>query len=306
MQQRTKFCRLVAVLLAASCGDRGPTTPTSSPDSNGSTHVRGSVVDTLAQPIAGVRIEVRDGPRFGASTSTDARGAFELVGGAIGKVRIVANRDGFFTTFIDTSWQPGSSAEEVRIVMKALDPTQPFQAGSYTLTVASDATTATGFQGVPCAGFPPDLLRRTYDASISARSYPGADNFLVDLTSPQMTKPPGATCVTSAAFPVVRGCFVLDVRGRFVGFSLENGWGWDWIEEWPGFRYLTISGYAPTSEAATFTETTTTVPFWGSFEYCVLRSPLDPHSSCSRVPPQEVIEYRSCSSTQDTMVFTKR
>jgi hypothetical protein len=120
-----------------------------------------------------------------------------------------------------------------------------------------------------------------------------------------MTRPPGATCRRSAASPIVRGCFAFRVAGQFVGFEIQNSWGWDWIEEWPGFRYLMIEGTAPTSEPATATGSSITIPFFGGFEYCQLKSALG-QPTCRQVPAEQLIEYRWCSSRHDTMVFTKR
>ena len=158
-------------------------------------------------------------------------------------------------------------------------PALPIRTGVYTLTVSSDPS-ATGFQQAACVGFPADLLQRTYDATISRSPFaPAEDRFWVELSSPTMTKPPGATCFPSAAFPVARGCFAFDVIGQLVRFEFQNGWGWDWVEEWPGFRYLTIEGYS-TSEPVTLTETSITMPFAGSFEYCELKSAMGGNFNC--------------------------
>ena len=296
---------LVTVLLTAACDDRGPTTPTPSRTSSVQTHVRGQVSDTLARPVPGARIAVADGPAAGGSTTADYRGAFELVSNATGGVRLRATQDGFETGTIATVWQPPTSVEEVRFHLKTLAPPLSITPGAYTLTVTSDLSAATGTQSASCEGFPADLLRRTYDASISIRPRTGGDDFVVALASPTLTNPPGVTCLGNPN-PVIRGCFSFQRAGQFVGFEIENGWGWDWIEEWPGFRYLTIQGLAPTSEPVMSTDTSMTIPFWGTFEYCQLKSPLNHYSSCYRVPAEEVIEYRSCSSRLDTMVFTKR
>jgi hypothetical protein len=98
----------------------------------------------------------------------------------------------------------------------------------------------------------------------------------------------------------------MTVAGQFVGFETQNGWGWDWIEEFPGFRYLTIEGFAQGDQPATSTESSITIPFWGAFEYCQLKSPLGGAYVCRQVPPEQIVEYRVCSSKQDTLVFTKR
>jgi carboxypeptidase family protein len=270
-------------------------------------HLDGWVHDTLSRPVPGTRIDILDGPQAGASATADQRGAFEFVSSASGAVRLRASRDGFEPATITAEWQPSIRLQTIDFVLRALEPPLPITPGSYTLTVTTDRSTATDNNGGSCADFPADLLKRSYEALISNWS-PAADknDFLVELASPTLTKPPGATCRLSAASPVVRGCFTFRVAGQFVGFELQNSWGWDWIEEWPGFRYLMIEGTAPTSDPATLTDTSVTIPFWGTFEYCQLKSGLGQNSSCHQMPAEQRIEYRWCSSKQDTMVFTKR
>ena len=301
---------LGTALLAAACADPGPTTPTStsrSTSASGDTHVKGVVSDTLSRPLPGARVDVLDGPLAGRSTSADDSGAFLFVGDAAGAVRLRGSLDGFEPQTISAVWQQRTSGQMFGIFLKTLAPAVPITLGSYTLTVRSDLSTAVGNPLASCTGFPGELLRRTYDASITVNPFVRADEyFLMELSSPTMTKPPGATCATSATSPVVRGCFSFHVAGPFVGFEIQNGWGWDWVEEWPGFRYLTIEGYAPTSEPATSTETSTTIPFSGTFDYCELKSALNGNSVCHQVPADQIIEYRSCSSQRATMTFTRR
>jgi Carboxypeptidase regulatory-like domain len=287
----------VGSLLAACGWPFGPT--------GAETRVRGWVLDTLSRPVPGARIDILDGPLAGRSTNADGRGAFQLDGNVNGAVSLRASRDGFEAKTIAIVWQPPDSREQtITFFMKTLEPALSITPGSYTLTVTSDLSTATAYNGVACAGFPADLLSRTYQASISVWSPPpDAYDFLVDFASPTMTKPPGVTC-RGRTTPVVRGCFAFSVAGSFVGFEIQNSWGWDWIEELPGFRYLMIEGTAPTSEPATATETSITIPFSGTFDYCQLKSGLN-GSSCHQVPAEQIVEYRSCSSQHDTMVFTK-
>ncbi len=275
------------------------------------THVLGSVRDTLTRPVPGAVVLILDGPQAGASTSADERGQFRFVSTASGAVRLRASRDGFEPATIATEWQPSDGSFSptrggiaIHFNLRALEPALPITPGSYTLTVTSDRSTATGNQQASCTGFPADLLSRTYEASISIWS-PPPDDFLVEFASPTLTNSPGATCRGSLN-SIVRGCFWFHMAGQFVGFEIENGWGRDWIEELPGFKYLTIGGTAPTSEPATSTETSITIPFSGTFEYCELKSGLGGNSYCYQVPAEQVIEYRECSSRHDTMVFTKR
>jgi hypothetical protein len=278
-----------------------------STSASGDTHVKGVVFDTLSRPLPGARVDVLDGPLAGRSTTADDSAAYVFVGNAAGAVRLRGSLDGFEPKTISAVWQQRTSGQMFGIFLKTLAPAVPITPGSYTLTVRSDLSTAVGNQRASCTGFPADLLRRTYEATITVSPFVRADDyFLVELSSPSMTKPPAASCATSAAVPVVRGCFSFHVAGPFVGFEIQNGWGWDWVEEWPEFRYLTIEGYAPTSEPATSSETSTTIPFAGTFEYCELKSASGGNFACHQAPADQIIEYRSCNSRFNTMTFTKR
>lgn len=256
------------------------------------TRVQGYVFDTAFRPLPGTRVEILDGPRAGASMSTGAGGAFEFGGSARGAVRLRASRDGFESATIATVWEPDSGG--ISVYLKSLEPTLPITPGPYALTVTSHPS-ATGSGGVSCTGFPADLLSRTYEAVIEPNSgMPANDHaFLVRLTGP--------TLFSSARF---QSGFAFGVAGQFVGFEID-GFSWP-IENLSGFRYLTIMGNAPTSEPATSTETSITIPFQGEFGYCHLKSDRGGANDCSQVPAELIIEYHRCASRQDTMVFTKR
>jgi hypothetical protein len=254
--------------------------------------VHGWVFDTAFRSLPGTRVEILDGPRAGASMSTGAGGAFEFGGSARGAVRLRAGRDGFESATIATVWEPDPTW--ISLYLKSLEPTLPITPGSYTLTVTSHPS-ATGRPGISCAGFPVDLLSRTYDAVIEPYSGIPANEhaFVVRLAGP--------TLFNSGGF---QSGFGFGVSGQFVGFEVD-GFSWP-IENLSGFRYLTITGNAPTSEPAMSTETSTTIPFWGEFAYCHLKSDRGGYNDCSQVPAELIIEYHRCSSPQDTMVFTKR
>jgi len=257
------------------------------------TRVHGWVFDTAFRPLPGTRVEILDGPRAGASMSTGVGGAFEFGGSARGAVTLRASRDGFESATIATVWEPGDSSR-ISLYMRSLEPTLPITPGSYTLTVTSHPT-ATGTAGVSCTGFPADLLSRTYEAVIEPYAgIPVNDHaFVVRLAGP--------TLFNSGVF---QSGFAFGVAGQFVGFEID-GFSWP-IENVSAFRYLTITGSAPTSEPATSTETSMTIPFRGEFAYCHLKSDRGGYNDCSQVPAELIIEYQRCSSAQDTMVFTKR
>jgi hypothetical protein len=291
----TGFVLLVTVLLAA-CDGGGPATPTSPSPSSLQTHIRGWVFDTVNRPVPGARIDILDGPLAGTSTIAADRGAFEFVGTASGFVRLRGSHDGFEAATIATEWTaPGGSYQPIAgITLKTLAPALPIALGSYTLTFISDRSTATGREHASCTGFPADLRRRSYEASISKATT--FDGFEVRFAGPTLMKDPG-----NFGFG-----FHLSVAGEFVGVELENGFGSGPTEAFPEFRYLMIAGTAPTSEPATSTESSLTIPFWGEFQYCQLTSGLAPANSCSQVPGYQVITNYSCASRHDMMVFTKR
>ena len=79
------------------------------------------------------------------------------------------------------------------------------------------------------------------------------------------------------------------------------------IEEMPGFRYLNIGGgTSETTEPPSDTGTSVSVPFYASFQYCQLRSPLGIGLECQQTPPENVVVYNSCTSESATMTLTKR
>jgi hypothetical protein len=142
-----------------------------------------------------------------------------------------------------------------------------------------------------CAGFPAELGRRTYPVSIQMSASPDAAyNFNVVAAEPKLRS---------------SNLFGFGVAGQFVGFEFDNGFT-GFPEEFPGFRYLWISGNAPTAQPATSTGTEITIPFWGTFSYCQLNSPVGIYNDCSQIPGEKIVDYHVCSSQQDSMVLTKR
>lgn len=250
----------------------------------------------MNRPVAGARIEILDGPLAGASTIADDRGAFEFVGTTTGRVTLRGSREGFASATISAEWTMlGGAYQSIALIrLKTLEPDLPIVPGLYTLTFISDLSAAVGHNGVPCTGFPAELLRRTYEASISRATT--FDGFEVRFAGPTLIKYPG-----DFGFG-----FYLTLAGPFVGVELESGFGTGPTEVFPDFRYLMIGGGAPTSEPATVTESSITIPFWGTFAYCRLNSDLWPANHCGQVPGEQIIEHYSCSSPNDKIVFTKR
>ena len=286
------------VLLTACGGDSLPSPPSPSPPlasapSGVVPYLRGYVVDTVNRPVSGAFVEILDGGRAGASTTSDDIGEFRFADGPNGAVTVRASQDGFIPTTVPTAWSTNpNNAATTRVILKSVEPSLAIALGAYTMTVISDPS-ASGWAGAPCAGFPPEFRSRAYDATISRSSQ--SEAFQVSLASPTLLKLPA---------PFKFG-FDFTQAANFVGFELELGFNGP-IEELSDYRYVTVSGNAPTAEPARSTEQSLTIPFWGTFEYCQLTSPKGPFNACNQVPANQRVEYYACTSPKDLMVLTKQ
>ena len=92
--------------------------------------------------------------------------------------------------------------------------------------------------------------------------------------------------------------FFLYRVGRFFLFMEEL------FEDLPGLRFLMIGG-SGTTDPPIDTGTSLTVPFFGTFQFCQLKS-ARAITSCEQVPPEQIVAFHSCSSDRDRMTFTKR
>ena len=286
----------VLTFLAIGCGDRPSPSPTA-PDRNpggsssppaGQTHIRGSVSDTVRRPLPGALVAVLDGPLAGTTKLTDAEGKFELTGTAAGAATLRVSRDGFQTKTQSVLWRTPTSGVGVDgfIRLDTLEPPIGLDPGDYTLTIAIDLATAVGQPGIPkapCAGFPVNLASFTYRVQILEGNY---GRYVRDENRPLH----------------LGGLFGFSVGGRFVGFEIDHGIPHDF----PGFRFLNIFGVAPTSEPAIAIGSSLSIPFYGEFRYCELKTARGIYNDCSQVPAEQIVDYHSCTSDHATMVFTKR
>jgi hypothetical protein len=279
------------VLFAAGCGrEPSPTAPRGPSPAQPAeqTHIRGVVTDKVWRPIAGALVSVLDGPLAGATQLTDDAGRFELSGRTTGTVTLRASRDGFQTSTQVVSWQPSTSirAVEVQLSLDTLEPPIGLEPGDYMLTVAIDLATASGHKGIPqapCVGFPVELASRSYRVTIVEGLY--------------------GRYVRADDRPLhFETLFGFSVAGRFVGFEMDYGIP----EDFSGFRFLNILGLAPTTKPAIATGSSVSIPFYGEFRYCELKSARGIYNDCSQIPAEQIVDYHSCTSDHATMVFTKR
>lgn len=281
-------------VLVAGCGRQpSPTAPDVNPGVSsslpaGQTHIRGSVSDTVRRPLPGALVAVLDGPLAGTTKLTDAEGKFELTGTAAGTATLRVSLDGFQTKTQSVSWRTstGGAGVDGFIQLDTLEPPIGLDPGDYTLTIAIDLATAVGHPGIPqapCAGFPVNLPSFTYRVQIlegTSGRYVRADNRPLHYEA----------------------LFGFSVAGRFVGFEIDHGIP----EDLPGFRFLNILGAAPTNEPPVATGSSFSIPFYGEFRYCELKSARGIYNDCSQVPSEQIVDYHSCTSDRARMVFTRR
>ncbi len=281
-------------VLVAGCGRQpSPTAPDVNPGVSsslpaGQTHIRGSVSDTVRRPLPGALVAVLDGPLAGTTKLTDAEGKFELTGTAAGTATLRVSLDGFQTKTQSVSWRTstGGAGVDGFIQLDTLEPPIGLDPGDYTLTIAIDLATAVGHPGIPqapCAGFPVNLASFTYRVQIlegTSGRYVRADNRPLHYEA----------------------LFGFSVAGRFVGFEIDHGIP----EDLPGFRFLNIGGAAPTNEPPVATGSSFSIPFYGEFRYCELKSARGIYNDCSQVPSEQIVDYHSCTSDRARMVFTRR
>ncbi|MBA2303842.1 MAG: carboxypeptidase regulatory-like domain-containing protein [Acidobacteria bacterium] len=279
-----------SVLLAAGC-DRQPSPTTPGMPSSEQTHIRGLVSDTVRRPLAGALVAVLDGSLAGTTKLTDDAGKFELTGTAAGTVTLRVSRDGFHAITRALSWQQSNSTAIVEgfFRLDTLELAIGLDPGDYTLTIAIDLAASSNHRNLPqapCAGFPVELASRSYQVTILPES-----SSLYDRVVRADDRPLHSETL-----------FGFSLAGRFVGFEMDDGIP----EDFPGFRFLNIFIAAPTPEPATATGSSVSIPFYGEFRYCQLKSARGIYNDCSQVPAEQIVDYHSCASDHATMMFTRR
>jgi hypothetical protein len=256
----------------------GPAAPTSSRYAFAQIH--GKVFDTAFRPLAGVAVLIVDGSQAGASAVSDTDGRFSFSGGEyVDGIRFRASKDGYVSTTVSGPLQfpPTSADANLNITLDSVAAPLKIESGAYTLTLIADSV---------CADIPSELRTRSYSATVAA----SRDNpnwlYLVDVSGP-----------TLGGFG-----FGLSVAGQDLAFTID---GPAFGEHFPSFTYLEIAGQGHTS-VETSSPSSITIPFSGSFQYCVLNSEMSRTNNCYTTPADQRIAYSQCLSQNDWMVHTRR
>jgi hypothetical protein len=283
MNRLPGFGAVVLVCGLAGCGGSTASAPSPVPAAPAPApfELTGHVYDTAIRAVAGVRIEVLDGPQAGTSATTDAAGAFSLAGTFGPTTRFRAARDGYVTatsTLTAAGLPNGTLGFFLEVQGGSVD-----MAGNYTLTFIADSACA--------ADLPADTRTRSYAATLSANQSPGRavnTQFVATLTG------------GGELDRYYRNVFIL-VAGDFVDFDLSD----NYVEEEVGEgRYLAIGGVGGASIGQS-NFATMSAPFKGGFDYCVPKT--EPAGgerySCA---PEASLEHAQCYSNHHRVVLTRR
>ncbi len=106
------------------------------------------------------------------TVTTDASGWFDLDSTKWGTVTLQVNRAGFTSVIHTTEWNPANVGVEVIRLESLEKPAFQLDPGDYTVTISMDPAAARDAGTLPaCAGFPSEMLSRTYKATIADSSH---------------------------------------------------------------------------------------------------------------------------------------
>ena len=272
-----------SLVAAAGCGGRSSPTAADGPLRQ---HIEGMVTDEVRRPLSGATIHVLDGPMAGtAPATTDASGRFALYSTTPGTVTLRVNRDGFKSAIHTFGWQPGNGGVEVIRLESQEDPSFLLDPGDYTVTISMDPAAAGNAGSLPpCAGFPSEMMSRTYKATVAESSHSSWD---------QTVSLEGSTVFSNSEFGFLIG-------PQFIGFEMES----PFTEELSGFRYLNIMGGAPTGDPVTVRGPAVSIPFFALFQYCELNAPA--RRGWENCQHAATVRFHACAVDSARMVFTRR
>lgn len=299
----TSSARIGIVLLAiaqglAGCGGsnaKSPSAPTvgpTAPSGAGSSATdpvtladSGYVLDTAFKRLAGVRVDVVDGPQAGTSMITDASGQFPLTGTFARTDRFRVSKDGYITA---TQGFSTSSPEGKPWLIVYLQPLAPPVniAGDYTLTFVADSA---------CTHLPPEVRTRSYAATVTPGS--SATGFVL--------------AATGASFLNGLTGFGIGVAGDSLGLWLHGGHDPALVEQLAPNTYLAFSGVAAASVGSSPVSTISTA-FDGWIDYCVMSKPMASGYNCgtSNITgepiPAAAVTYTHCQSPNHRLTLTRR
>jgi hypothetical protein len=240
--------------------------------------IYGYVDDTAFRPIAGVSVQIIDGPQAGTTTASDAGGRFSYDGTFVSPVTLRASKDGY-TTATRTTLRLTDGHAYAGFSLASVTPPVAV-AGSYTLTISADTA---------CTALPEDVRTRTYRAVVIANPYSSTPGTSFNGT------------VAGGQFAPSANIFFVGVFGDYVNTS-TLGEGPSIVEQVGPNRYVAFMGAAGLSVGSAGTSTIS-APFKGTIEYCELKSAFGQYYDCS---PALAAVREECTSNNSQLTMTRQ
>jgi hypothetical protein len=272
------------VALAPGCGSNHSSTPSApspvppSPPSH--PNLNGYVYDTAYRPVGGATVNLLDGAQTGASTQSNALGAFAFTGTFDNPTTLRVSKDGYAAA-TETA-KPNSSNGAIWAFVVLDELARPVDiTGNYALTILADTT---------CADIPGDARTRTYAASIrlTPDSHSQAGTSL--------------TLTIDGSFLPDHTSFPIGVAGDDVAFSIYNGEDFGLVEKIAPATFLAIEGFATVSVGSS-PVSSITATLNGIIDYCALQSDTGWTYECNSGPR---IAYQHCESKQHQLILSRR
>jgi hypothetical protein len=275
MRWNQSFALLLGLSVVA-CGGSGVTAPAGvgspSPTTASSVaYMRGTVSDTAFRSVAGVTIEIVNGPSAGITTTSDASGQWGFPGMFDDSTQFRATKAGYEATTkplgpfcaqcVPNRW--------VNFVLKA-EVASANIAGSYAMTITVD----------PACSFPEQARARTYAVTIPSEA-----------TTAYLSISP-----TGAKFVPGWNQFEGGVSGNYVAFWFET-----LVEELGAGSYLMIGMSAGGAVGPEHPATITTRGD-GRITYCTVNAASGVFDDCLRGNATRI----NCDSPQHSLVLTPR
>jgi hypothetical protein len=249
----------------------------------------GWVHDNASRPVSGATVEVIDGVPAGLAAITDDSGSFSLsdVTLTVGKTKIRASKDGYATTSLDNLPNVPPRAA-TGITLWSLTP-PVMRPGEYTMSFVADSA----------CDLPEQARTRTYSATIT--SHPGYVNQPPERqTEFDIALSRASFLVGNDVSPAWPLLGLMNVSADYVAFFLDpwdGGFG-DITERLAPATRLELTGSVAGSVG---TSGASSLPFDGTFTYCVKQSDTGP-IGCSPSDPV----YTSCHSKNHSVTLTRR
>ena len=238
----------------------------------------GYVADTAFRVVAGVTVEVMQGPEAGTVMTSDSQGRFSYTGTFASPVTLRATKEGYAARDETVRLLTNGSAY-VSFQLVSLTPPVPV-ATNYTLTISADPA---------CTGLPDDLRSRTYAVTVTPNTNPGA------------AANSSFNGRASGQFAPFGNLFWIGVSGDYVVVTTE-GEGPSLVEQVGTNRYVAFAGNASltvdSSGLSNFS-----APFRGVIEYCELKGPIGAYYDCR---PELAAVKEECTSNSSLLTLVRR